>query len=130
MRKEAVVVWWAVLVLAIAAAVLPGSAAAARAAVRGSSGTASARGSERAQEVGRAAVALQKLGFYKGDTGGAWSPELHEAVRAFQKSRGLKTTGRLNRDTRAALGLEPAAKQAGKGEGAAKSGRTSGDEAP
>ncbi|MBI5835706.1 MAG: peptidoglycan-binding protein [Candidatus Eisenbacteria bacterium] len=130
MRKEVAVGWWAVLALAIAAAWMPGPAAAGRAAARASGEQASVRSGARAQEVGRAAVALQKLGFYKGDTGGAWSPELHEAVRAFQKSRGLKATGRLNRDTRSALGLEPATKQSGKGDGAAKASRASGEEAP
>ncbi|HVP39756.1 MAG TPA: peptidoglycan-binding domain-containing protein [Candidatus Saccharimonadales bacterium] len=90
-----------------------GLAGAAHAAPRARSAADSpaARRASRAQQVARAAVELKKLGLYKGDTSGKWSPELHEAVRAFQRSHGLKETGRLNRDTRAALGLEPGARK-------------------
>jgi peptidoglycan hydrolase-like protein with peptidoglycan-binding domain len=77
-------------------------------------GAAAARKAGRAQEVARAAVALKKLGLYQGDVSGKWCPELHEAIRAFQKSHGLKVSGRLNRDTRVALGLEEAQARPGR----------------
>jgi hypothetical protein len=77
-------------------------------------GAAASRKAGRAQEVARAAVALKKLGLYQGDTSGKWCPELHEAIRGFQKSRALKVTGRLNHDTRVALGMEEAPSRPGR----------------
>ena len=59
----------------------------------------------RAEMLLKAGSALKKLGFYKGEPSGNWGAELRGATEAFQKSRGLKVTGRLNQDTRTALGL-------------------------
>ena len=61
------------------------------------------------EQVAQAAAALKKLGLYSGDTSGKWNPDLHAAVSAFQKRHGLKETGRLNKETRKALGLDDGA---------------------
>ena len=59
----------------------------------------------RAEMILQASTALKKLGFYKGEPSGKWGSEIRGATEAFQKSRGLKVTGRLNQDTRTALGM-------------------------
>jgi peptidoglycan hydrolase-like protein with peptidoglycan-binding domain len=59
----------------------------------------------RAEMILQAGTALKKLGFYKGEPSGKWGSEIRGATEAFQKSRGLKVTGRLNQDTRTALGM-------------------------
>ncbi len=75
----------------------------------------------RAEQLARTCTALKRLGFYKGEVVQKWSPELHQSVAEFQKSRGLKSTGRLNKETRLALGLEETPGKAAKeGEGAGK----------
>src|SRR5207244_13169870 len=88
---------------------LGAAAAPAQGAPRARKETATSRkaGASRTEMLSRAAAALKKLGLYHGETGGKWNPDLHAAMRSFQKSHGLKTTGRLNRDTRRALGIEP-----------------------
>jgi len=95
---------------------------------KSAAGTAAARKAGRAQEVSRAALALKKLGLYQGDTSGKWCPELHDALKDFQKGRGLKVTGRLNRETRIALGLEQPKVGATRGEERASGGKAA--EAP
>lgn len=76
-------------------------------------------GEARTEMILKASAALKKLGFYKGEPGTKWSSELREATEAFQKNRGLKVTGRLNKDTRRSLALE------GEPEGRSGSGRAS-----
>ena len=99
-------VWLAVvgLVCAACACGAVAQAAPAKSAKQAKAGrSASAR-----DQVAKAATALKKQGLYKGDVSGKWSPELHAAVEAFQKSHGLKETGRLNKETRKALGIDQA----------------------
>ncbi len=60
----------------------------------------------RGEMILKASAALKKLGFYKGEPGSKWSAEIRGATEAFQKNRGIKVTGRLNKDTRRALGIE------------------------
>jgi hypothetical protein len=46
---------------------------------------------------------LLNLGFSPGPVDGIWGPKTASALRDFQKSRGLKSTGRLNDTTRSEL---------------------------
>src|SRR5262245_57836645 len=104
---------WMRAVTLVAALMMLCGATTGGAAPRAKARAAKSSSGSRAQLVARAAVALQKLGLYHGDTSGKWSRELHEAVQTFQKSHDLKTTGRLNKETRLALGLEGGAPAAG-----------------
>ncbi|MBM3248040.1 MAG: peptidoglycan-binding protein [Candidatus Omnitrophica bacterium] len=44
-------------------------------------------------------IALQKAGFYKGKIDGKIGPQTKEAIKAFQKARGLKTDGAVGAQT-------------------------------
>ncbi|MFH1478564.1 MAG: peptidoglycan-binding domain-containing protein [Candidatus Omnitrophota bacterium] len=44
-------------------------------------------------------IALKKAGFYKGDIDGKQGPKTKEAIRAFQKARGLKVDGVVGKTT-------------------------------
>jgi murein L,D-transpeptidase YcbB/YkuD len=44
-------------------------------------------------------IALQKVGFYKGKIDGKISPQTKEAIREFQKSKGLKPDGVVGQKT-------------------------------
>ena len=48
---------------------------------------------------------LAREGYYRGESDGAFSPEMRQALWAYQRSHGLRITGYLNRDTLAAMGL-------------------------
>jgi len=48
-------------------------------------------------------MALKKAGFYKGDIDGKQGPRTKEAIRAFQKARGLKVDGVVGKTTWQAL---------------------------
>ena len=48
-------------------------------------------------------MALKKAGFYKGDIDGKQGPRTKEAIRAFQKARGLKVDGVAGKATWQAL---------------------------
>ena len=50
---------------------------------------------------------LNKKGFDAGQVDGKWSSETQTAIRNFQQSKGLNTTGQLNERTLDELGLEP-----------------------
>ncbi len=55
--------------------------------------------------VVRAQERLAREGFYHGETDGALSPEMQKAVRRYQITNGLPTTGYLDSDTLAVMGL-------------------------
>ena len=48
-------------------------------------------------------IALRKAGFYKGDIDGKQGPKTKEAIKAFQKARGLKVDGVVGKTTWQAL---------------------------
>jgi len=48
-------------------------------------------------------IALQKAGFYKGKIDGKIGPQTKEAIKAFQKAKGLKTDGTVGAQTWAEL---------------------------
>jgi peptidoglycan hydrolase-like protein with peptidoglycan-binding domain len=50
---------------------------------------------------------LRRRGLYRGPVDGAFGPELESALRAYQSRIGLVTTGRLDMETLASLGLLP-----------------------
>jgi len=49
---------------------------------------------------------LAREGFYQGESNGAFSPEMRQALRRYQSSHGLNMTGYLDRDTLGAMGLQ------------------------
>jgi hypothetical protein len=55
--------------------------------------------------VVRAQERLAREGFYHGESDGGFGPEMRQALRSYQSSRGLPTTGYLDKDTVAAMGL-------------------------
>ena len=59
-----------------------------------------------AEIVAAAQDELSLEGYYHGPIDGLFSPEMHRAVRDFQRDNGLNVTGYLTRETRNALGLE------------------------
>ena len=73
------------------------------AAAAGGSMRASAKGSN-AQVMGMQ-QALKDKGFDPGSVDGVMGPKTSSALRAYQKSENLTTTGRLDGDTRAKLGV-------------------------
>ena len=50
---------------------------------------------------------LARLGYYRSDIDGVYGPETQFALRAYQARIGLVTTGRLDPETLAALGMLP-----------------------
>jgi len=57
-------------------------------------------------QVREAQRKLNDMGFRAGQVDGVWGPQTQAALRNFQQSKGLETTGRLNQQTMKALGLE------------------------
>jgi peptidoglycan hydrolase-like protein with peptidoglycan-binding domain len=55
----------------------------------------------------QAQTALKTKGFYKGEANGKMDGGTKDAVKAFQEKQGIMATGRLNKDTRQLLGIEP-----------------------
>jgi sporulation protein YlmC with PRC-barrel domain len=49
---------------------------------------------------------LNKKGFHAGQVDGKWSSETQSAIKNFQQSKGMQTTGQLNERTLDELGLE------------------------
>ena len=52
---------------------------------------------------------LAREGYYRGETDGAFSPEMRQALRRYQSSHGLQTTGYLDTDTLGSMGLRQGA---------------------
>lgn len=50
---------------------------------------------------------LRRLGYYRGPVDGIWGPETEEALRRFQRDRGLPADGTLGDRTLAALRSAP-----------------------
>lgn len=71
--------------------------------------TAYVPGGSRAVSSGSVVAAAQEeltqLGYYNGGIDGAFGPMTSAAVQRFQQDNGLPVTGRLDRNTRASLGL-------------------------
>jgi peptidoglycan hydrolase-like protein with peptidoglycan-binding domain len=53
--------------------------------------------------VNQAQKILKQEGFYKGPINGIFSPQMEAAVKAFQKSEGIKVTGVIGPETQAAF---------------------------
>ena len=73
------------------------------AAAAGGSMRSSAKGSN--VQVMEMQQALKDKGFDPGSVDGVMGPKTRSALRAYQKSENLTTTGRLDGDTRAKLGV-------------------------
>jgi peptidoglycan hydrolase-like protein with peptidoglycan-binding domain len=58
-----------------------------------------------AEDIKKVQEALKSKGLYKGPINGVMESQTSEALKAFQQDRGLKATGVLDDDTKAALGL-------------------------
>ncbi|HEU5321443.1 MAG TPA: peptidoglycan-binding domain-containing protein [Methylomirabilota bacterium] len=58
------------------------------------------------EQVRAAQEALKQHGLYQGEVDGIAGPKTQSALREFQKKEGLKTTGRLDAETLAKLGVE------------------------
>jgi hypothetical protein len=52
---------------------------------------------------------LAREGYYRGESNGAFSPEMRQALWSYQRSHGLRVTGYLDTDTLAAMGLRQGA---------------------
>ena len=50
---------------------------------------------------------LHELGYYTGGIDGQWGPQAEGALRRFQQASGIEVSGRINRQTVAAMGLDP-----------------------
>jgi peptidoglycan hydrolase-like protein with peptidoglycan-binding domain len=50
---------------------------------------------------------LGQLGYYRGPVDGIWGPGMQSALQRFQQSSGLQVSGRLNRQSVTAMGLNP-----------------------
>ena len=57
--------------------------------------------------VAHAQFMLARRGYYRSDIDGVYGPETQFALRAYQARIGLVTTGRLDSETLAALGMLP-----------------------
>jgi peptidoglycan hydrolase-like protein with peptidoglycan-binding domain len=57
------------------------------------------------RQVLQAQRRLQALGFDPGPIDGVLGPRTEEAIREYQRTQGLRATGVLDAETRAALGL-------------------------
>jgi lipid-binding SYLF domain-containing protein len=57
------------------------------------------------QEIRQAQQALKDKGMYSGSVNGQMSPEWEQALRDFQSKNNLKATGKLDHETKSALGL-------------------------
>lgn len=55
--------------------------------------------------VVRVQAALMRLGIFEGDIDGVLGPQTRAAIREFQKSKGIKQTGRMDVDTLTNLGI-------------------------
>jgi hypothetical protein len=55
--------------------------------------------------VAAAQEQLARMGYYRGSIDGVFGPETEQAVRAFQRDRGLNANGYLTLETRQALGV-------------------------
>jgi len=80
-----------------------GTAGAAQAAV--------ARIGSRGTEVRAVQERLRELGFFKGSLDGVFGPSTYDALKKFQKSRGLPADGVAGQQTLSALGLDVAPQQ-------------------
>jgi hypothetical protein len=52
---------------------------------------------------------LAREGYYRGESNGAFGPEMGQALRRYQRSHGLRMTGYLDTDTLGAMGLRQGA---------------------
>jgi hypothetical protein len=52
---------------------------------------------------------LAREGYYRGESNGAFSPEMRQALWSYQRSHGLRITGYLDADTLGAMGLRQGA---------------------
>jgi peptidoglycan hydrolase-like protein with peptidoglycan-binding domain len=50
---------------------------------------------------------LGQLGYYRGPVDGIWGPGMQSALQRFQQSSGIQVSGRLNRQSVMAMGLNP-----------------------
>ncbi|MBV9814056.1 MAG: peptidoglycan-binding protein [Acetobacteraceae bacterium] len=50
---------------------------------------------------------LQQLGYYTGPIDGEWGPRAESSLQRFQQASGLQVTGRINRESVTAMGLDP-----------------------
>ena len=62
---------------------------------------------DRGSEVSDVQFALERLGYYEGPISGVFTPQLAEAVAAFQQRHGIRPDGIIGRSTYEALGLYP-----------------------
>ena len=55
--------------------------------------------------VVRIQAALMRLGYYDGDIDGLLGPQTRSAITSYQKTQGLRQTGRMDIDTLTKLGI-------------------------
>jgi peptidoglycan hydrolase-like protein with peptidoglycan-binding domain len=56
-------------------------------------------------EIRNIQQSLNRMGFNAGDVDGVWGAETKEALKTFQQRQGLESTGEVDQDTLAALGV-------------------------
>jgi peptidoglycan hydrolase-like protein with peptidoglycan-binding domain len=60
-----------------------------------------------AAEIRNLQARLGQLGYYRGPVDGVWGPGMQSALQRFQQSSGIQVSGRLNRQSVTAMGLNP-----------------------